>query len=1583
MDESEEERGLLHPAANGPVHSDNDDDDNADDRGRGLDGDGEGEEEEEDRRFVREKSPEESASLFSILVFGWMNKLISLGYERTLQPDDLYPLKTGDYAAQSFGKLLKVAYRRLQNREIDAAEEARAGEMQEIPDGFFEDLRDHPLQYFHGAFGKFYYLNGLIKFTNDIMVFLTPLLVFVIISYLQEAHNDDNNASSTSLWVGLSYVLALFVVMNTQTIAIHHHFARSYRVSFWVESSLITAIYQKALRLRLRSESSSKVSDKSKSGAGGDGDGDDGGSAAAAAAASVVDSLESADGDKAKDTDRIATVGEIVNRMSVDANRVGSILIYAHALWSAPFQTIFSCWLLFQILGAAAASAGIAALILMMPLNLWIAKIYSNTSDVFLEVKDERTKFISEVIKGIQAVKYYAWETRWRDFIMQIRKREFKALCKASYVDALSYYISELTPVLVAVSCFGTYVAVGNDLNAPTVFAAISVLEVLKFPISMIPWVISSLVDSMVSLRRITKYLECSELDALSAVAGVSSGGSDAIRLAEMSHLQNSAVSALTASTRTSDSLLVNEHDKYALVMKDCKFTWNSSAMQEDALASPVGDLSSKKKPMWARKSKKGSDSRGRYTLGASTELESEDEEMEEKRENGEDTAPQTRGLLNSHTNGGASSHARHSKDFGRNFSLDVGSLSIPHGSLVYIVGSVGSGKSSLLHALFGEMHCMSGSVTFLAPPMFSGGESSAESLVGKKISSAMLAYDPYSPAMLKRYASRRNWAHKVPIRVSYSTQNPWLENATVKDNILFGHAFDQERFNRVIEVCSLASDIAILPAGIQTEIGEHGVNLSGGQKARISLARAIYADADVYLLDCPLAAVDSHVASHIHEMCFKEFLHGKTCIMATHALQYSADADMVIRLDRGHVVEVTSGEDFAIEYREHKSSGSFADLVVEEEGSLLDDNVEEHSLSPTRSSDRGDGDGTPGSAAVEAGHAGEPAKNDGGGKLVKEEERQVGGVRFAIIYRFFRYVGWWLTLIVFASSVLAQGLKMWGDFFLAAWTNDSEHDDSHDTLNSLMMYGMLGLAFALCILIRAFLFYTGALHAATGLHDDMLNRVLRAPLSFFQSTPSGRLLNRFAKDQMAVDWELPASALSLLSCLLRVAATAIVICVVFPFLIILFVPVFFVYMFVQRRYRKTVLSVKRIESTARSPIYSHFSTTLAGMSVIRCFGHQRRFEMQNQKYVDHLMRASYLSIFLNRWLGERLEFIGNGVVVMTALFAILRRSEIDAASAGLALTYALSVTGTLNWLIRMLVTTESAFTSVERIIEYTEIAKERDAIVETRRPPGGWPSAGRIELRGVCIRYRPGLPLALNHVSLVVNPGEKIGVVGRTGSGKSTLVSSLFRLVEPEAGNVFIDGVDICKMGLDDLRSRITIIPQDPVIFSGTIRMNLDPFQEYPDDALWAMLEAVQLKQLVAQMPNKLEQELSESGSNLSVGESQLLCLARALLRKSRVFVQDEASANIDYESDRRIQVSIRRECSTSTVLTIAHRLETIMDSDRILVLEDGRVAEFDKPSVLASDPNSKLYGLIQATGPENAAILTSVAKGERRLYG
>ncbi|XP_060700648.1 ATP-binding cassette sub-family C member 3 isoform X5 [Hemiscyllium ocellatum] len=473
-------------------------------------------------------------------------------------------------------------------------------------------------------------------------------------------------------------------------------------------------------------------------------------------------------------------------------------------------------------------------------------------------------------------------------------------------------------------------------------------------------------------------------------------------------------------------------------------------------------------------------------------------------------------------------------------------------------------------------------------------------------------------------------------------------------------------------------------------------------------------------------------------------------------------------------------------------------------------------------------------------------------------------------------------------------------------------------------------------------------LKASRLIHLHILEHVLCCSLSFFESTPSGRILNRFGKDMDTIDVNIPENIDIWIRCLLYTLAVLLICCALSPAFLLVTVPLLLFYWLVQRFYVATSRQLKRLESVSRSPIYSHFSETITGSSVIRAYGRQNSFILMNDNKVDANQKSYFPGIVSNRWLGIRIEFIGNCIVLFAALFAVIGRTHLNPGIVGLSVSYALQVTMSLNWMVRMTSDLESNIVAVERVKEYSETETEAPWVIEGNRPPESWPQAGNVEFKGYSVRYREGLDLVLKDLHLSVHGGEKVGIVGRTGAGKSSMTLCLFRIIEAAQGEIVIDGVKIADIGLHDLRSKLTIIPQDPVLFSGSLRMNLDPFNQYSEEEIWKALELSHLKQYVSSLPAKLEHECSEGGENLSVGQRQLVCLARALLRKTRILILDEATAAVDLETDDLIQSTIRTQFEDCTVLTIAHRLNTIMDYTRVLVLEKGRIAEFDTPSNL-----------------------------------
>jgi len=487
---------------------------------------------------------------------------------------------------------------------------------------------------------------------------------------------------------------------------------------------------------------------------------------------------------------------------------------------------------------------------------------------------------------------------------------------------------------------------------------------------------------------------------------------------------------------------------------------------------------------------------------------------------------------------------------------------------------------------------------------------------------------------------------------------------------------------------------------------------------------------------------------------------------------------------------------------------------------------------------------------------------------------------------------------------------------------------------------------------------------ASKALHDNLLESTLRCPMSFFETTPMGRIVNRFSKDIHTIDEMIPNSFKSFISTFMTMIGTIFVISYSTPVFLAVLLPIALTYFFTQRFYVATSRQLKRIESVKRSPIYNHFFESINGASTIRAFGYKDKFIEENIRKVDIDQSAWFPALCSNRWLAMRIELCGNFITFFAALFCIIRRGEISPGIAGLSISYALQVTQTLNWLVRMTSELETNIIAVERVKEYIDTPNEASWQINETKPDSSWPQSGEVEFTDYSLRYREGLDLVLKDICYKVKPNEKVGIVGRTGAGKSSLTLALFRIIEASGGNIIIDGIDISKLGLKDLRSKLTIIPQDPVLFSGTLRFNLDPFNAYSDADIWRILEVSNLKTFVGGLAEQLEYEVIESGDNLSVGQRQLICLGRALLRKTKILILDEATAAVDMETDALIQETIRREFQDSTILTIAHRLNTIIDYDRILVLSAGEVAEFDTPQNLLDDKSSMFHIMAKDAG-------------------
>uniref|UniRef100_A0A669EPS9 Canalicular multispecific organic anion transporter 1 n=1 Tax=Oreochromis niloticus TaxID=8128 RepID=A0A669EPS9_ORENI len=1340
----------------------------------------------EAKDFIK-KNPEAGAPFLSRITFNWLNSMVLKGYKQPLVQEDMWDLNESDSTAfinerfQHFMKPeLDAARVRFQNKmkkksakTRDSAQEdpQQNGLSSGLGKGVSQDVlmmeergkkedekkkkkkdkkkeeENYPNSWLiptlYKTFKWILIESAFFKLVQDVLTFVSPQLLKLMVSFTQD--------KSRHVWEGYLYAVLLMVVALLQSLTLQQYFQRCFVLGMKVRTALMAAVYKKAL---------------------------------------VV----------SNDTRKESTVGETVNLMSADAQRFNDVTNFIHLLWSCPLQIIISIVFLWLELGPSVL-AGLGVMVLLVPINGFLATKARKIQIENMKFKDKRMKIMNELLNGVKILKLYAWEPSFQKQVEDIRGEELKVMKKFAYLTSVSTFIFSSAPALVSLATFAVFVSVSKDnvLTAEKAFTSISLFNILRFPLAMLPMLIASIVQTAVSKKRLEKFLAGEDID------------SDIVR---QDPSFNTAVSVC-----------------------DGSFAWEKDA-----------------KPL-----------------------------------------------------------------------LKDVNLDIKPGQLVAVVGAVGSGKSSLMSALLGEMYSTKGFINI----------------------QGSLAFVP---------------------------QQAWIQNATLRDNILFGSPHEEKRFKDVIQACALAPDLELLPGGDLTEIGEKGINLSGGQKQRVSLARATYSQADIYLLDDPLSAVDSHVGKHLFEKVIgpSGILKNKTRILVTHGISFLPYVDEIVVLENGVISEIGSYKNlrasggafskfldtYATEQSNQRNSetgeGQDAedfDLIPDgddaQPDSALEDTVSltlKRENSIRRSQRNGSVRLRRNTSVKKSENADEQKK---GQKLIEKETMETGQVKLAVFLQYLRAMGWGYSAMVFVIYFIQTAAFVGQNLWLSDWTGDSvEYYNTtypswkRDT--RVGVFGALGVAQGLFVFLGTLLLANASVDASRILHSKLLNNILRVPMVFFDTTPIGRVVNRFAKDIFTIDEAIPNSFRSWLLCFLGVLGTLFVICLATPFFAIVIIPLAVIYFFVQRFYVATSRQLRRLDSVSRSPIYSHFGETVSGLSVIRAYKHQDRFLKHNEVTIDENLKSVYPWIVSNRWLAIRLEFVGNLVVFFSALFAVISRDSIDSGLVGLSISYALNVTQTLNWLVRMTSELETNIVAVERVSEYTELENEADWVTDTR-PPQQWPEAGRVQFENYKVRYRPELDLVLHGITCDIDSTEKIGIVGRTGAGKSSLTNCLFRIIEAAEGCIRIDDVDISKIGLHDLRNRLTIIPQDPVLFSGSLRMNLDPFDKFSDEEIWRVLELSHLKSYVSGLQEGLQHEVAEGGENLSVGQRQLLCLARALLRKSRILILDEATAAVDLETDNLIQNTIRKEFSDCTVLTIAHRLHSIMDSSRVMVLDAGRIVEFD----------------------------------------
>ncbi|KAA1073985.1 hypothetical protein PGTUg99_028716 [Puccinia graminis f. sp. tritici] len=1271
----------------------------------------------------------------------------------------------------------------------------------------------------------------LFAYFNAVGSLLPPFFLQRIIGFISSKSSDNPQPVHVAL-------LYAFGMLGTQVFLAFSQSASlmiGRRLSVRLRGLLITLIFTKSLRRTGVNPKVSEVVDSS----------DDG---------SSTDSKSTSK----EDPETSASTGKIANLVSNDVASLAEIGAYLHFLWpESAIQLILAGIYLYILLGYSAL-AGMFCIVIAVPIQSYLTALWARYQDLLMAAADKRLGLATEVINNIKVVKFFAWESNFLQKMQVLREAELVMLFKRLLVTIGESTVSFSVPIFVSIVTFYTHTKVlGKSLTAEEAFTALALFNVFRFPLSVLVGMISGLLQSYVSLKRIECFLNEKETEKYSTLSVPRPEAGDPL-----------------------------------VGFKNATFTYD--AKQEDA--GPAIESST--------------------------------------------------------------------------FKLCGLDFAFPEGKLSLIIGRVGSGKGTLLLSLLGETTKLSGEA-FLPSPV-----------------SRAWGLDPEV---------------QLTETTAYCPQQAWLLSDSIRNNILYGSTMNQSRYTQVLKACALASDLTTFTDGDLTEIGDKGTVLSGGQKARISLARALYSPAKVLLLDDVLSAVDSHTAQHLfNHVLTGPLMKDRTCILVTHAVDLCMPAaSFVVSLDRGQVV-----------YAGDPSASKLASAL----NTISEDTEVQSSQSPRES----DPELTIENLAAPTLHEDDAVveiKTRATQRLVEEEHQAVGAVSLTTYKLYYDCLGGFMplfnTFVLFILAELGNVLSTW---VLKQWAESNQespaptspisssllapsivtsteisstspnllyfHSDSSSGKDPtrearldryILLYlltGMFALAFEL---IRETYFTCRSIIAGRKIYERLIGTLLSAQVRFFDTVPMGRVLNRLSTDVRTVDRDLADALIYMAEDVLSTIAILIVVIAVLPMgFLVSTMGACLIYVAIGYLYLASTREIKRSESTSRSPVISLCTECLGGVTSIRAYGDIGRYTQQMFKLIDAYNRPFFMLWMCNRWLSCRIDTAAALFTFLVVIYMI--QSDMPAALSGFALSYVITLNTKTLWIVRWWSVNEINFNSMERIHEYLGVDQEPKNGIQ---PPAAWPSKqGTIEVEGLTARYAPHLPPVLKSVSFSVKAGEKIGICGRTGSGKSTLALSFFRFIEAEAGRIVIDGLDISKLDLASLRSRLTIIPQESVLFSATIRWNLDPFSEHDDSRIWDALRRVGMAAPSFELsPNgsnaadappdsnstgqdlqfitSLDMEVKEGGKNFSTGQRQLLAIARAILKleNSALLILDESTASLDAESDEKIQATIRSEIGNSTILCIAHRLKTIIDYDKVLVLSDGEVLEFDEPWKLLLD--------------------------------
>ncbi|KAK3500077.1 P-loop containing nucleoside triphosphate hydrolase protein [Neurospora hispaniola] len=1368
---------------------------------------------------TRRPSPEYNAGFFRSLFFSWMGPLMTTGYKRQLELNDIYQVNPA--------------------RSVDPLTER----MRESYKRRVEKGDKYPLLWaMHETFFWEFWIGGMCQLAASILQVMSPFTLRYLIQFATNAWvATHSGAPPPGIGSGLGLVFGITAMQILQSLCINHFIYRGMLIGGMARASLISLIYEKSM----------VISGRAKAG------GADASDVPAAKAAAEKDAKKKS---KKKGKKGQAGVegdgagwgnGRIINLMSVDTYRVDQASGLFHIIWTAPVSIIITLVLLLVNL-TYSALAGFALLIIGIPVLTKAIKSLFARRKAINKITDQRVGLTQEILQSVRFVKFFGWESSFLKRLQEFRDREVSAIQVLLALRNAIMAISISLPIFASMLAFITYSLTNHGLAPAKVFSSLALFNGLRMPLNMLPLVIGQVTDAWSSISRIQDFLLSEERE---------------------------------------DEAIIKPDAPNAIEVHDASFTWERTPTQENE--STVGGAGPKSKP------EKGAKGKPKDVEAATPPSGDDSSTLVEEQEP---------------------------------FKLQDLNFTIGRNELVAVIGSVGSGKTSLLSALAGDMRKTSGEVVL----------------------GAQRAFCP---------------------------QYAWIQNATLKDNILFGKEMDPEWYRDVIKACALQPDLDMLPNNDLTEIGERGITISGGQKQRLNIARAIYFDADIVLMDDPLSAVDAHVGRHIFDNAILGLLKDKARILATHQLWVLNRCDRIIWMDGGRIQAVDTFDNLM------RDSEEFRQLLE----STAQEEKKDEAEAPAATSEE------------EA-----PKKKKKAKGLMQAEERAVASVPWSVYTSYVKASGSYLNApIVLVLLVISQGSNIMTSLWLSWWTSDKFGLSLGQYIGAYAGLGAMQALLMFAFMVSLSMFGTTA---SKNMLRQATFRVLRAPMSFFDTTPLGRITNRFSRDVDVMDNNLTDALRMYFFSIGAIISTFALIIAYFYYFAIALVPLFTLFLFATGYYRSSAREVKRFEAVLRSTVFAKFNEGLSGVASIRAYGLQNRFVEDMRKAIDDMDSAYFLTYSNQRWLSTRLDMIGNALVFTTGILVVTSRFSVNPSIAGLVLSYILAIVQMIQFTVRQLAEVENGMNAVERLLYYgTQLEEEAPSKTIDVRP--SWPEKGEIIFDNVEMRYRAGLPLVLQGLNVHIQGGERIGIVGRTGAGKSSIMSTLFRLVEISGGHITIDGIDISTIGLQDLRSRLAIIPQDPTLFRGTVRSNLDPFGEHTDLELWSALRQADLVQddqaptttatpsasgnalVVAEAPAasngnsnnriSLDSIVEEDGLNFSLGQRQLMALARALVRGSQIIVCDEATSSVDMETDDKIQRTMASAFRGKTLLCIAHRLRTIINYDRICVMDKGRIAEIGTPMELFEMEGGIFRGMCERSGirAEDIRLAREIVDNDRAL--